>query len=163
MSQMKIEDVAKKPVLVNGIRQNCYLLDRRVGVDSVRPLVETKKYFDLEEKQLPNGYAQELVEKDYPINSDSVSSYIESSDYRNDPLQAIANAPKRVNLGDISEVQRFMNENPVEATRQYADILSKVSQYFKEVAEKQSQQKTASSRNSAPVSATANVNAEVNK
>lgn len=139
MSQMKIEDVVKTPVVINGIQQNCYKLDCRnaIGVKPL-PTQETKKYYALEEKQLPNGFVQELVEKDYPINSDSVSSYLETSDFRNDPLQAIANAPKRVNLGDISEVQQFINENPVEATRQYADLLNKVADYFRSVSNKNS-------------------------
>lgn len=52
-----------------------------------------------------------IVEKDYPINSESVSSLAEGADYRNDPAQAIAQAPKRVNLGDVTEAQAFLN-NP---------------------------------------------------
>lgn len=138
MSQMKIEDVQKTRVVINGIKQNCYMLDCRdtIGVNP-RPNTKQEKFFSLEESLTENGTKQEIVEKDYPINSESVSSYVESSDYRNDPLQAIANAPKRVNLGDISDVQEFLQNNPVEATLQYAGILDKVSAYFKDMAKKQ--------------------------
>lgn len=93
-----------------------------------------------ERKALSNGFVEEVVEKDYPINSESVTSYVESSDYRNDPAQAIANAPKRVNLGDISQVQEFVRDNPVQAVGQYADILQKVADYFK--AQSKTQSKT---------------------
>lgn len=132
--QMEIPE--KKPVIIGGIRQNCYALDVRTDISALRfPTNRTiKKYYSLEKETLPNGYTESVQEKDYPINSDSVTSYVESSDYRNDPNQAIANAPKRVNLGDITEVQSFVKENPVQATLQYADILNKVASYMKQQA-----------------------------
>lgn len=133
--QVTVEDVVKRPIFLSGIRQNCYLLDGRPGV-LLKPLVNRTltQYNSLERVQLPNGFTEEIVKKDYPINSDSVTSYVESSDYRNDPAQAIANTPKRVNLGDISEVQDFVKSNPVDATRQYAAVLEKVAAYFKKQA-----------------------------
>lgn len=131
--QTTLEEI-KRPILINGIPQNVYAL--RLNKDyTVIPShlknTTVKTYNSLERKALPNGYCEEVQRKDYPINSDSVSSYIESSDYRNDPAQAIANAPKRVNLGDISQVQEFVRDNPVQAVGQYADILQKVADYFK--------------------------------
>lgn len=124
----------KRPILINGIPQNVFALRQKRDF-TVIPFhlknTTTKKYNTLERKALPNGYCEDVLQKDYPINSDSVSSYIESSDYHNDPAQAIANAPKRVNLGDISQVQEFVRDNPVQAVGQYADILQKVADYFK--------------------------------
>lgn len=122
--------MAKEKVRIGGIRQNIYITDRRENPRVLPPQTIQLKYSELTDIQLPNGYVQELVEKDYPINSESVSSYLESSDYRNDPASAIANAPKRVNLGDVTEVQRFINENPVQATTEYSAILRKVADYF---------------------------------
>lgn len=135
--QLKIQE--KKPVVVFGVKQNCYALDCRKPGSSIPLAVPNrtiKKYYELEQKTLDNGYVEQVVEKDYPINSDSVSSYIESSDYRLDPNQAIAQAPKRVNLGDVTEVQDFMKNNPMQATLHYADVLQKVSQYMKQQASK---------------------------
>lgn len=121
----------KKQVYVAGVKQNCYLTDiRPIPLSTPRPNVTQTEFTELVDKQLPNGFVQEMVSRTYPINAESVSSYIESSDYRNDPAQAIANAPKRVNLGDISEVQEFIKNNPTQAVSQYADILHKVASYF---------------------------------
>lgn len=132
-------NIEKKPLLINGIPQNVYV-QRQKRDFTVIPshLVNTMKlkYDSLERKQISNGFVEEVIEKDYPINSDSVTSYVESSDYRNDPAQAVANAPKRVNLGDISQVQEFVRNNPVQAVGQYADILQKVADYFKTEAKK---------------------------
>lgn len=126
-------EIDKRPIYIGGIRQNCYALDVKTDISATRlPYRHTiAKYYALEKQALPNGYTETVVQKDYPINSDSVTSYVEASDYRNDPNQAIANAPKRVNLGDVSEVQEFMKNNPVQATLQYADILNKVASYMK--------------------------------
>lgn len=131
--QLPSEEI-KRPILINGIPQNVFALRQKQDFSVIPSHLKNtiiKKYNTLERKALPNGYCEELQRKDYPINSESVSSYLESSDYRNDPAQAIANAPKRVNLGDISQVQEFVRDNPVQAVGQYADILQKVADYFK--------------------------------
>lgn len=131
--QIPLEE-SKRPILINGIPQNVFALRQKKDFTVIPSHLKNttiKKYNTLERKVLPNGYCEEMVRKDYPINSESVSSYVESSDYRNDPAQAIANAPKRVNLGDISQVQEFVRDNPVQAVGQYADILQKVADYFK--------------------------------
>ena len=131
--QLPLEEI-KRPILINGIPQNVFALRQKKDFSVIPSHLKnttTKKYNTLERKSLPNGYCEELQRKDYPINSESVSSYVESSDYRNDPAQAIANAPKRVNLGDVSQVQEFVRDNPVQAVGQYADILQKVADYFK--------------------------------
>lgn len=131
--QIPLEE-EKRPILINGIPQNVFALRQKKDFSVIPAHLKNttiKKYNTLERKALPNGFCEELQRKDYPINSDSVSSYVESSDYRNDPAQAIANAPKRVNLGDISQVQEFVRDNPVQAVGQYADILQKVADYFK--------------------------------
>lgn len=144
MSDKQLSVDKLKPVDIMGVRHSCYrkacyrLDASEIVTPPPRPNRTLSKYYSLEREELPAGFQETVVQKDYPINSDSVSSYLESSDYRNDPVQAIANAPKRVNLGDISEAQEFIKNSPVEATKQYADILTKVAQYFKN----QSQVKT---------------------
>lgn len=131
------ESKLKRPLLINGIPQSVYVKECCRDMNTIPSQlrnVTKSKYDSLERRQLSNGFVEEIVEKDYPINSESVTSYVESSDYRNDPAQAIANAPKRVNLGDISQVQQFVQDNPVQAVGQYADILQKVADYFKQSA-----------------------------
>lgn len=139
VEQITIQEIQKRPLIINGIPQNVYVSaqQRDFSVIPVHLRNATKKTYSVLERQaLPNGFVEEIVEKDYPINSASVTSYVEASDYRNDPVQAIANAPKRVNLGDISGVQEFVRDNPVQAVGKYADILRRVADYF----ETQSQQ-----------------------
>lgn len=134
MSQLKIEE--KKPVKICGFKQNCYKVGTHGGLVGLAqtPNVEQKKFPSLEKTMLPNGYIQEVVEKDYPINSKSVTSYADGADYRNDPAQAIANAPQRVNLGDITETQKFI-DNPQNFLRLYDEVASKLKAYYSSMQE----------------------------
>lgn len=132
----------RKPVIINGYKQNCYFRDIPINpLLTKNPNNTQDKYFALERKNLPNGYVEEIVEKDYPINPDSLYSYAESADYRNDPNQAIAKAPKRVNLGDVSGVQEFLANDPQRAMTTYRDVLSRVKQ-FNEMKKQETKQET---------------------
>ena len=119
----------KGPVKINGVRQNCYALDVFTNITAKFPTGNDhtiEMYDSLEKKELPNGYVVQLEKKDYPINAKSVSSYADGADYRRDPAQAIANAPKRVNLGDVTQVQEFIDSNPQEAVRVMRDVLARL-------------------------------------
>lgn len=119
-----------RPVRVGTFRQNCYRVDSRDGIRKhPRPNVTKETYISQEKVLLPNGFVEELVEKTYPINSDSVSSYAEGADYRNDPAQAIANASQRVNLGDITAAQEFL-KNPQNNAKMFNEIKSKLEAYY---------------------------------
>lgn len=124
------EQIEFKKVKVNTLAQNCFTRDF-VKVDT-KSVQQQKKYSSLEEIKLPNGRVYELVEKDYPITPESVTSYADGADYRLDPQRAIENAPKRVNLGDVGEVQDFIKANPMEAVRLYRDIGAKLEAYMKQ-------------------------------
>lgn len=124
---MTLKDM--KPARVCGSRQNCYVCDTASPTFDSRHIKPETKFPSLDRKHLPNGFTEEVVEKDYPINSDSVTSYADGADYRNDPLQAIVNAPKRVNLGDVTEVQRFIQEDPQNSARVFRDVVAKLREY----------------------------------
>lgn len=119
------------PVTICGFRQNCYRRDN-IGMGSTTKQVHKEKYTSLEKKTLSNGYIEAIVEKDYPINSDSVSSLAEGADYHNDPMQAIANQPERVNLGDITQAQAFL-ENPQRNAALFNDVKAKLAAYYSSV------------------------------
>lgn len=125
MKDISIEQF-RKPVAINSIRQNCYVLGTRTASAGTISSEPEKKYQTIERVNLPNGYYDTVVEKDYPINSESVTSYADGADYRNDPLQAIANAPKRVNLGDLTQLQEFVQSDPQNAVRVFRDVLSRL-------------------------------------
>lgn len=113
----------RKSVQIGCTRQNCYVLGLRSVTQDIYHVPEDKKYCELHTHNLSNGYVEKLAENDYPITSDSVTSYMDTADYRNDPLQAIASAPKRVNLGDVSQVQEFIHKDPQSAVRVLRDVL----------------------------------------
>lgn len=121
-----------KKVVIGGLKQNCYVKDILTDTRDIKKFETQKTYQSLERKKLPNGYTEEIEVKDYPINSASVTSYADGADYRNDPLQAIANAPKRINLGDVTELQNFLNgQDPQAVIRTYKDVISKLEAYAK--------------------------------
>lgn len=69
----------------------------------------TRKYFELVDEVKEDGSRLEhLVEKDYPVTPEYVTSFLNSSDYRQDPVGAINRAPQRSNLGDISKLQEAL-------------------------------------------------------
>lgn len=102
--------------------QNWYLRER-----SAPPAVKderTRRYFELEEHTDEKGFTGEvLVEKDYPITSDYVSSFAASSDYHSDPVGAINRAPVRRNLGDITALQESLNLDYDTARHVYNEFL----------------------------------------
>jgi len=137
MSELDIKSApapCRRQVLIGGFPQNFYMRAQTIDSFSIPERLQNKEqetYLALERVELPSGFVETVVEKDYPINSDSVSSYIETSDYRYDPQNAIAQARKRVNLGDITQVQEFMGTNPIQASTKYSEVMQKVADYFK--------------------------------
>lgn len=129
MSKSMFEVLEKKQVKICGVKQNCFRLDtlpaRMVSV------IPQKKYESLERKKLPNGYIEGIEVKDYPVTKDSVNSYVDGADYRRDPATAIANAPKRINLGDITEIQKFIAEDPQHAVRTLRNVTAQLEEYIK--------------------------------
>ena len=124
----------KKSVVIGGIRQNCYRRDIDVNYKQPSNCDDTiREYQSLERKHLPNGYIEQIEKKDYPINSQSVTSYADGADYRRDPVAAVANAAKRVNLGDITQVQDFLKNDPQQAVRVYRDVLNRLVQMDKDL------------------------------
>lgn len=125
-------DLLKRPVEIMGKRQRVYVRECAPAYAKHIPQQKTEQV--IEKVDLPTGFYERLVEREYPINSETVSSYADTADYRNDPLGAIAKAPKRVNLGDITGVQDFVNGDPQKAIAQYRDVLGKLSNYLEQQA-----------------------------
>lgn len=125
------DKIEKKTVKICGWKQNCCILRNNTNslVSPTEANKTRKKYEILEKQMLQNGYIEQINEKDYPINSDSVSSLAEGADYKNDPLQAIANAPVRVNLGDITQAQEFL-KNPQNFARVYEQTKQRLAEYY---------------------------------
>lgn len=121
----------EKVVKINGFKQNSIVLRNvpRSTVSEEKKNKTQEKYSVLEKQMLENGYVEIVVDKDYPINSDSITSMAEGADYKNDPMQAIANERPRVNLGDITQAQEFL-QNPQNAKRIFEQTKMRLAQYY---------------------------------
>lgn len=116
--------VTRRPIFLLGQRQRVYIQESVPAQQKHIPQQKTEVVS--ERVDLPTGFYEQLVEREYPINSETVSSYADTADYRNDPFGAVAQAPKRINLGDITGVQDFVNGDPQRAVSVYKDVLQKV-------------------------------------
>lgn len=124
----------KKEVKIVTARQNCYIVAGAVEhkLTDINKHETQKHYFSMERVSKDRGFSDEIIKKDYPITSESVSSYAESADYKRDPIGAIANAPKRQNLGDVTQVQEFLAGDPMQALRVFESVLKTINGKTKE-------------------------------
>lgn len=93
-------------IISNLLQQNCYVRDV-ARADDLRSSDVRSKFSSIDEIVTSKGVELKRVVLDYPITPQYVQSFVDSSDYKRDPLQAISNAPKRSNLGDISDIQKL--------------------------------------------------------
>ena len=92
----------------NLLQQNCYVRDCSLKKDLQTPDSEFT-YLSIDEKPTHNGLVHEVSEYPYEITPSYVNSFADSSDYRKDPLNAIANGIQRSNLGDVSDLQKVLS------------------------------------------------------
>ena len=113
-------------VVINCLKQNCY-------VRCVTPLAvksqsdKVGSYYELQEKQFPNGFCYELVECDYPITKESVKSYESSTNYKTDLDGALRTNKK--NLGDITQVQQLMQDDARKFFETYNRVAAQLAEY----------------------------------
>lgn len=94
----------KEKVRVNLLIADIY------ACEPIRCSQASKVYQELVEVVQPDGSViEKLVERPYDITPEYVKSFEQSADYRLDPNGAVANAPKRNNLGDITAIQNISN------------------------------------------------------
>ncbi len=114
----------QKKIFTNILKQNCYIRDcveeKEVSTDYI-----DKFYTSVDEVVTSNGV--KLVENQvpYPITPQYVNSFVDSSDYRRDPVNAVINAPKRQNLGDISGIQDICGFDFITAQKLYQALKTK--------------------------------------
>lgn len=114
----------QKKLSSNLLKQNCYIRSTVEECDKCSDYSE-KSYVSIDEVVTNNGV--HLVEKTvpYPITPQYVNSFVDSSDYRRDPVNAVINAPRRQNLGDISGVQDICGFDFVSAQKLYQALKTK--------------------------------------
>lgn len=110
------------PASSSYLNSPAWYLRERVPVQTVQDR-RTRKYFALEELVNADGFKGEvLVQKDYPYTPEYVSSFASSSDYHGDPVGAVNSAPKRSNLGDITNLQRALGLDYDTARHLYSEF-----------------------------------------
>lgn len=112
----------------NLLKQNCYVRDCAVGID-LKDGNEIETYDSLDETLTDRGIEFEIRSYPYPITPAFVNSFVDSSDYRRDPVNAVANSVKRLNLGDISDCQRILNLDSAAQKQLYLELSKKFGSY----------------------------------
>lgn len=91
----------------NLIKQNVYVRDFVAPYDV--PVELVSQYPELKREDTQFGFEEKVVVSDYPITPETVNSYAETADYRNN-LQEALNSPSRgKGLGDIRDLQDLQN------------------------------------------------------
>lgn len=110
----------------NLLQQNCFVRDVSRCDDLCSDGSESD-FVSLDEVVKSDGIKLVPSSHPYPITVDSINSQIESSDYRNDPVGAIARSIPRQNLGDIRGVQDLSSMDLVAARALYEALSLKFS------------------------------------
>lgn len=111
----------------NLLEQNCFVRDVTRKSDLCSSS-SPSSFLSIDEVVTKNGVS--LVEKEYPypITPQYVNSFVESSDYHNDPLNAISQSHKGSNLGDIRDIQTVSNMDSESARVLYNQLKERFSQ-----------------------------------
>lgn len=107
-----------KQVEIGCYKQNCYIHDwfddSKKSIQKVKTNFP-KTYHECIEKVCDDGsYHVNVEEVEYPISEDTLNSYLDSTDYRLDPLSAVQNAPSRQNVGDVRELMQMLRLDSVD-------------------------------------------------
>lgn len=108
----------------NLLQQNCFVRDVTTK-SALVPEPGQDVFFSLDEKSTSSGVEFELNSYPYPITPQYVNSFLDSTDYRRDPYNAVASAPKRVNLGDVSSLQSVASMDMESARSLYSQLKAK--------------------------------------
>lgn len=115
------------PIATNLIRQNCFV---RESVRSDCSVTQPSSFLSCDEVVEDDGVKVKFTEHDYPITPEYVDSFVDSSDYRNDPIGSIAAGQNRRNLGDVSQMQSVGQMDMSQARELYNKLREVFSKTF---------------------------------
>lgn len=104
----------------NLLQQNCFVRDVTLKSDLSVPSIVS--FESIDEVVTDKGVEVRKTVEPYHITPQYVSSFVDSVDYRKDPIGAIANSFKRLNLGDITDVQKVASMDVSSARALYAEL-----------------------------------------
>ena len=113
------------------LQQNVFLRDTVPAYDEKKGNC-VKEYFDVIEEDTfdrdGSPVHREVLKKvPYPHTPDSVQSFLSSTDYKLDPLNARRSGG--VNLGDVSGVQSLFRSDSASENPEYQELLQRLAAY----------------------------------
>lgn len=114
-------------VVSNLIQQNCYVRNMCVSEDLKSDGSSESSYYSLDEVQTDDGVSFKKNLYPYPITPSYVNSFVDSSDYRRDPVNAIVNGRSGSNLGDCRDFQNIMSMDSASLSKLYLQLQKKFS------------------------------------
>lgn len=118
--------MSNRRIPCNLIRQNCYLRDIVDPLDFSSKYPE-KVFTSLDEVPSDDGIKFVPNDYPYPITPESVNSYVDSSDYRKDPANAISSGVHGVNIGDCTDIQSILRMDSSAQRSLYEQLSAKFS------------------------------------
>lgn len=110
-------------LLINNLRFLNAQEITKVNLEKARRNKSKKMYSEYQMIQTENGFEEKLVEVEYPITADYVKSFEQSTDYRLDVDNAIANGKGGQNVGDVAFLQELFKMD-TEQLKKVANNLS---------------------------------------
>lgn len=108
----------------NLLQQNCFVRDVSRAVD-LKSDDTPVSYVSIDEEVTPSGTKVEFNSYPYPITPQYVNSFVDSSDYRRDPANAVANGVKKSNFGDVRSLQSLSQMDTDSQRALYEELSSK--------------------------------------
>lgn len=85
-----------------------------------------KEYVSQDEVVVSDGIKIKNTVQEYPITPESVNSYADGTNYRNDLSAAVSRGASGRNLGDVAAIQDLLTKNPQQVAEFFADALGKI-------------------------------------
>lgn len=113
-----------KRIQSNLLQQNCFVRDVSLSRD-LRSVTSDIDFLSQDEVTTSHGVSLVDKVKKYPITPQYVNSFVDSSDYRRDPVSAISNGVKKSNLGDLTEIQSVLSMDSAKQAELYHELSKK--------------------------------------
>lgn len=114
----------KKQVKMNLIEQNVYVLACSAPFDEKKDYLQ-KDYVSQDEITCDTGIKVETTVQEYPVTPESVNSYADGTNYRNDLNAAVSRSAPGKNIGDVAALQNLLSQSP-EQVKAFFDSVSQM-------------------------------------
>lgn len=115
----------KSKVKMHLIEQNVFVLAHSPKRVCKKDFLQDK-YVSQDEVTEQDGVRVKRTEQDYPYTPETLNSYADGTNYRNDLNAAVsASAPGR-NVGDISAIQELLTKSPEEIAAFFTSAVEKI-------------------------------------